>query len=92
MASRIDYLKLHFIVFLWGFSAILGKLVSIPALEMVFYRSILAALGMGIVILVVKGTFSVTRIRVNKAYSYWFYCRPALGSLFRISPRFKCFR
>ena len=66
MASRVDYLKLHFIVFLWGFSAILGKLVSIPALEMVFYRSILAALGMGIVILAVKGTFTVTRTEFVK--------------------------
>jgi len=66
MAARIDYLKLHFIVFLWGFSAILGKLVTIPALEMVFYRSILAALGMGILILAVKGTFSVTRSELIK--------------------------
>jgi drug/metabolite transporter (DMT)-like permease len=66
MAARIDYLKLHFIVFLWGFSAILGKLVTIPALEMVFYRSILAALGMGILILAVKGTFSVTRVELLK--------------------------
>ncbi len=66
MAARIDYLKLHFIVFLWGFSAILGKLVTIPALEMVFYRSILAALGMGILILAVKGTFSVTRAELLK--------------------------
>ena len=47
MATRTDYLKLHFIVFLWGFSAILGKLVSIPAVEMVFYRSVLAAIGYG---------------------------------------------
>ena len=45
MATRSDYLKLHFIVFLWGFSAILGKLVSIPAIEMIFYRGILAAAG-----------------------------------------------
>jgi len=42
-----DYFKLHFIVLLWGFTAILGKLVSIPAVEMVFYRTLLAALGMG---------------------------------------------
>jgi drug/metabolite transporter (DMT)-like permease len=60
MASRSDYLKLHFIVFLWGFSAILGKLVSIPAVEMVFYRSILAAMGMAIVIVFTKGDFRVT--------------------------------
>ena len=61
MATRTDYLKLHFIVFLWGFSAILGKLVSIPAVEMVFYRSVLAAIGMGMVMLATKGTFQVTK-------------------------------
>lgn len=61
MASSTDYFKLHFIVFLWGFSAILGKLVTIPAVEMVFYRSILAALGMGIVIMSTSGTFKVTQ-------------------------------
>jgi drug/metabolite transporter (DMT)-like permease len=67
MATRTDYLKLHFIVFLWGFSAILGKLVSIPAVEMVFYRSILAALGMGIVMLTTKGgTFEVNKSSLVK--------------------------
>jgi drug/metabolite transporter (DMT)-like permease len=50
MASSKDYLQLHFIVFLWGFSAILGKLVTLPAVEMVWYRSLLAALGMAAVI------------------------------------------
>lgn len=59
MASRNDYLKLHFIVFLWGFSAIIGKLVTIPAVEMVFYRAIMAVIGMGIVIVATKGTFAV---------------------------------
>src|SRR5438094_491638 len=59
MTTSSDYLKLHFIVFLWGFSAILGKLVSIPTVEMVFFRSILAALGMGLVILSTKGSFNV---------------------------------
>ncbi|HEY3406481.1 MAG TPA: EamA family transporter [Ohtaekwangia sp.] len=61
MASRSDYLKLHFIVFLWGFSAILGKLVSIPAVEMVFYRSILAAAGMAIVMQATKCSFKVNQ-------------------------------
>lgn len=60
MATRSDYFKLHFIVFLWGFTAILGKLVSIPTVEMVFYRAVLAALGMGIVILMTRGTFNVS--------------------------------
>lgn len=61
MATRGDYLKLHFIVFLWGFSAILGKLVTIPAMEMIFYRGILAAAGMAIVIQVTRGVFRVNR-------------------------------
>lgn len=61
MASSKDYLKLHFIVFLWGFSAILGKLVTISAVEMVWYRAIFSALGMGIVIYFTGGKFKVTR-------------------------------
>jgi drug/metabolite transporter (DMT)-like permease len=59
MATRADYLKLHFLVFLWGFSAILGKLITIPAVELVFYRALLAAFGLWIVILTAKGTFRV---------------------------------
>jgi drug/metabolite transporter (DMT)-like permease len=66
MASRADYLKLHFIVFLWGFSAILGKLVSIPPVEMVLYRSLLAALGLSVVILAVNGSFRVTQMDLTK--------------------------
>lgn len=37
-----DYLHLHFLVLIWGFTAILGRLVSIPAVELVFYRTLLA--------------------------------------------------
>jgi drug/metabolite transporter (DMT)-like permease len=36
--------RLHFIVFLWGFTAILGKLISADAPTLVFYRMSLAAL------------------------------------------------
>lgn len=61
MGTSTDYLKLHFIVFLWGFSAILGKLVSIPAVEMVWYRAALAAMGMGAVIYFTRGNFNVSR-------------------------------
>lgn len=61
MASTQDYFKLHFIVFLWGFSAILGKLVTIPAIELVFFRSIFAAVGMALVIYVSKGSFKIEK-------------------------------
>jgi drug/metabolite transporter (DMT)-like permease len=60
IATNRDYLKLHFIVFLWGFTAVLGKLISIPSVEMVLYRTLLAAVGMGVVMLFMKTSFSVT--------------------------------
>jgi len=69
MASSTDYLKLHFIVFLWGFSAILGKLVSIPAVEMVWYRAILAAIGIGAVIYFTSGSFKVSRPDLIKLFA-----------------------
>jgi drug/metabolite transporter (DMT)-like permease len=56
-ATLTDYFKLHFIVFLFGFTAILGKLVSLPSVEMVFYRTILAAGGMAVLIIITKGSF-----------------------------------
>ena len=36
-------LKLHFVVFLWGFTAILGKLILAEANVLVFYRMLFAA-------------------------------------------------
>jgi hypothetical protein len=50
MASTIDYIKLHFIIFLWGFTAILGLFIKIPAIELVVLRTLTAALGMGLLI------------------------------------------
>lgn len=44
-----DYFMLHFIVMIWGFTAILGLLISLPALELVFYRTLIAAIGVGII-------------------------------------------
>lgn len=41
-----EHLQLHFIVLLFGFTAILGKLISLPATELVGYRMTLAAIGM----------------------------------------------
>lgn len=68
MATTTDYFKLHFLVFLWGFTAILGKLVSIPAVEMVFYRTLLAAIGMGVVILILRGSFAVSNSDLIKLF------------------------
>ncbi len=37
-----SYFHLHFIVFIWGFTAVLGKLISLDALPLVWYRMIIA--------------------------------------------------
>jgi drug/metabolite transporter (DMT)-like permease len=61
MATTGDYLKLHFIVFLWGFTAILGKLITIPSVEMVFYRCLLATVGIFFVILYFRTNFQIDK-------------------------------
>ncbi|WP_291725455.1 DMT family transporter [Bernardetia sp.] len=49
-ASALDYLKLHFIVLIWGFTAILGKWLTIPAVETVLYRTLIAAIVLAFVV------------------------------------------
>lgn len=46
------YLHLHFIVFIWGFTAVLGKLISIDALPLVWYRMGIASL---LILIIVAG-------------------------------------
>ena len=50
--SFADYLQLHFIVLIWGFTAILGKLLTpLDASGVVLFRTLLAVVGMGLVLL-----------------------------------------
>jgi len=39
------YFQLHFIVLIWGFTAILGRLIELSAVEIVFYRTFIAVVG-----------------------------------------------
>ena len=49
-----SYLHLHVIVFIWGFTAILGKLISLQALDLVWYRMLFASAIMTFVVLLSK--------------------------------------
>ncbi|MES2518516.1 MAG: DMT family transporter [Bacteroidota bacterium] len=40
-----DYFTLHFVVLIFGFTAILGQLISIHTLGLVFFRTLLATIG-----------------------------------------------
>ncbi|MDY8137723.1 DMT family transporter [Aquimarina sp. 2201CG5-10] len=42
-AKLKNYFHLHFIIFIWGFTAILGELISIEALSLVWYRMLIAS-------------------------------------------------
>lgn len=66
MTTSRDYFKLHFVVFLFGFTAVLGKLISLPSVEMVFYRTLLAALGMAVVMYFSKVDFSISKVDLVK--------------------------
>ena len=48
-----NYLHLHFIVFIWGFTAILGALISLDALPLVWFR-MLFAVGFILVFIYIK--------------------------------------
>jgi len=48
-SHRRDYVKLHFIVFLWGMTAILGRAIDLPAVEVVTYRVGMAAAVLAVI-------------------------------------------
>lgn len=54
MPELKHHIHLHFIVLIWGFTAILGKLISIPAVEIVFYRTLIATILLGIFIFLIR--------------------------------------
>ena len=58
-ATTKDYLVLHFIVWIWGFTAILGLLITIPSVEIVWYRTLISFVALGIMLYFRKRTFKI---------------------------------
>ena len=54
-----SYLNLHLIVFIWGFTAILGALITMDADVIVWYRMLLASLFLGSYIFFSKKSFQI---------------------------------
>lgn len=61
-----SYLNLHLIVFIWGFTAILGALITIDANFLVWYRMLFAALFLGTFLLIKKIPFEISFSAVLK--------------------------
>ncbi len=55
-----NYLHLHFLVFIAGFTAILGELITIKAISLVWYRMVIAAILMFIYIKITKVKLKIT--------------------------------
>ena len=55
-----NQLHLHFIVFIWGFTAILGALITIDAMSLVWYRVLIASITIFIYLKFKKNPFSET--------------------------------
>lgn len=74
-----SYLHLHLIVFIWGFTAILGALISLEALPLVWFRMLFAVGFIGIYIYYKKISLKVPiKIRIQFLFSgliialHWF--------------------
>ncbi|WP_430613491.1 DMT family transporter [Flavobacterium sp. JP2137] len=53
-----SYLNLHLIVFIWGFTAVLGQLISLEALPLVWYRIAIAVACLLVYFLITKRKLS----------------------------------
>lgn len=63
-ASLKDYVKLHWIVFLWGFTAILGNEMTMPATDVVLYRTGIAAIVLYVFMAIRKKPFTVSGLQI----------------------------
>ncbi len=64
-----NYFHLHFIVFIWGFTAVLGALISIDAIPLVWYRMLLAS---GFILLFIGATKLSLRITRKMGIGFLF--------------------
>lgn len=71
---------LHLTVFIWGFTAILGQLISIAALELVWYRMLIACISLLIYHIWTKKSLKINRKDLGKLIGiggivalHWFF-------------------
>ena len=66
-ATKAQY-QIHFCVLLWGFTAILGKLISLPALPLVWWRMLIVVVALALVPRVWRGLRAMPR-RLSMSYA-----------------------
>ncbi len=63
-----SHLELHLIVFIWGFTAVLGAMISIKEASLVWYRMLLSAIFLLIYLLISKKTFKIPIKEILKLF------------------------
>src|ERR1044072_7827024 len=58
-AHRRTLIEIHICVVLWGFTAILGKLITLPALVLVWWRMLLVTLALALFPRVWRGLWAM---------------------------------
>ncbi|SDM56856.1 Threonine/homoserine efflux transporter RhtA [Catalinimonas alkaloidigena] len=61
-----DYLRLHWVIFIWGFTAILGKLMILPSVEIVFYRTLIAFSALYVLLYFRKRSLRISQSQLIK--------------------------
>jgi len=64
----LNYLHLHFIVFIWGFTAVIGALISLDAIPLVWYR-----MGLASVFVLLYIAIARKKIRFPKKVLFGFF-------------------
>ncbi len=65
-ALRRAHWQIHLCVLLWGFTAILGKLISLPALALVVWRMVLVSLVLSLLPRAWRGLKTLSRRRLTR--------------------------
>ncbi len=57
------YILLHLIILMWGFTGILGKIISLDPLPIVWYRVLIAIVSLGLVLPLLKRSLKLNSLR-----------------------------
>ena len=57
------YILLHFIILIWGFTGILGKIISLDPIPLVWYRVMIALISLGIILPILKRSLKLNSLR-----------------------------
>lgn len=84
-SSIQDYVKLHAVILVWGFTGILGKVITIPSVSIVWYRTLIAFVSLILFLWFKKQAISIAKNDLLKYLGtgiivalHWFFFFEAL--------------